>query len=741
MRNKSTFNKIDNKQYSYVTLESMALSIQLVDGKWVLVKGGRTSRDIDVRVREQVSAAGLSNPQVLHRCVVEDNIDTELDNKIRDYLHTKFSPLAMDWKEYDRPVGKDNKKGGGKEWSWVYVEDILNQIGTTLSDPLILENEEFLTLISERIHKSKQEALGHIVGDDSVVIPVTLRPWQQLVFDEIVGVNKKYNLLSLAPRFGKTLLILEHAKYLSMSHSNLYLCPLSKDLSSNNSFVNDYDDFKYGNSKYKFEMLRDVSLYLEDDKLVNKMESIIPVGSKIYIVTDEADLKSNTKESRKRLDLIKSKYDVVTQVSMSGTNIGRASKIFINVPDSEIFYKKLTYTEMYAMGGEVVKRNFVNVQYDLESYGQPVLGIRETFAQARHYNRVGEYLIDWIDNPNFDVQFDLQDTNVVMTFIECERKADLDAFVKRFETTYKDRVECIILTGDYTTNGKAEKATNKKIKEMKQNGTWGKKKLVPFSIGIGSRSYSISENYRTIVMKDGPVTYFDIQKYHRSYTWEKGKLQADTIRIGFTPVDLVSEVFMLENETIGYDKQPQVRRFLKYNNFTDVTITQHEDIVHRYESGIDKDVLDVIDRTLKFTDKTSYLISRTFGYGIEVDIDGKRYNGSSKKGNKKTNTNKIPKLGLKKPMSKEDEKALGAYWDVIRCLPSVAKINNIDSVVKLCNNGFKWTQWIPINKSIFLKNYNNIEVFKEQVNALFRNLIDQEVDFHEDRLDEYCKHI
>ena len=131
-----------------------------------------------------------------------------------------------------------------------------------------------------------------------------------------------------------------------MSHSNLYLCPLSKDLSSNNSFVNDYDDFKYGNSKYKFEMLRDVSLYLEDDKLVNKMESIIPVGSKIYIVTDEADLKSNTKESRKRLDLIKSKYDVVTQVSMSGTNIGRASKIFINVPDSEIFYKKLTYNDL-----------------------------------------------------------------------------------------------------------------------------------------------------------------------------------------------------------------------------------------------------------------------------------------------------------------------------------------------------------------------------------------------------------
>jgi len=170
---------IDNKQYGYVTLESMSLSITIreIDGKWMLVKNGRTSRDIDTRVKEQVSAAGLSNPQVVHRCSVEDNTDVELDNKIRNYLHTKFSTTAMDWKEYDRPVGKDNKKGGGKEWSWVYVEDILNKIGTTLSDPLILENEEFLTLISERIHKSKQEALKNILGDDNVVIPITLRPW------------------------------------------------------------------------------------------------------------------------------------------------------------------------------------------------------------------------------------------------------------------------------------------------------------------------------------------------------------------------------------------------------------------------------------------------------------------------------------------------------------------------------------------------------------------------------------
>ncbi len=732
---------IDNKQYGYVTLESMSLSITIreIDGKWMLVKNGRTSRDIDTRVKEQVSAAGLSNPQVVHRCSVEDNTDVELDNKIRNYLHTKFSTTAMDWKEYDRPVGKDNKKGGGKEWSWVYVEDILNKIGTSLSDPLILENEEFLTLISERIHKSKQEALKNILGDDNVVIPITLRPWQQLVFDEMLGANKKYNLLSLAPRFGKTLLILEHAKYLANIHSGLYLCPLSKDLSSNNSFVKDYDDFGYNNSKYKFNMLRDISLYLEDDKLIDNMESVVPVGSKIYIVTDEADLKSNTKESRKRLDLIKSKYDVVTQVSMSGTNIGRASKIFIDVPDSEIFYKKLTYTEMYAMGGEVVKRNFVNVQYDLESYGLPVLKIREAFAQPKHYNRIGEYLIDWFDNTDYDVQFDLQDTNVVMAFIECERKADLDAFVKGFETTYKDRVECVILTGDYTTNGKAENATNKKIKEMKQNGTWGKKKLVTFSIGMGSRSYSISENYRTLVMKDGPVTYADIQKYHRSYTWEKGKKIADTIRIGFTPVDLVSEVFMLENETIGYDKQPQVRRFLKYNNFTDVTISQHEDIVHRYQSDVDKDVLDVIDRTLKFTDKSSYLVSRTYGYGIKVDVDGKTNRVISKK-NKTTKTNSKQTTKKKTKQPKEDEKALKAYWNHIRCIPSIMKLNNIDSIDKLLNWS-DWKSWIKISKSTFSWNYYNKEVFKEQVDALVRNKKDETEDFHRDRIDEYALYV
>ena len=154
------------------------------------------------------------------------------------------------------------------------------------------------------------------------------------------------------------------------------------------------------------------------------------------------------------------------------------------------------------------------------------------------------------------------------------------------------------------------------------------------------------------------------------------------------------------------------------------------------------DILDLIDKTLKFTDSTNYIYTKLFNLDIEVDTTGKK---------QPTSTTSMVKLKTKKrklkvskktgKLIKENEKALKEYIDIMRCIPSIAKINSIDSIDKLCNNEFEWEQWIPISKVLFLKNYNNIEVFREQVDALFRNLTDEEEDFHRDRLDEYCKYI
>ena len=120
------------------------------------------------------------------------------------------------------------------------------------------------------------------------------------------------------------------------------------------------------------------------------------------------------------------------------------------------------------------------------------------------------------------------------------------------------------------------------------------------------------------------------------------------------------------------------------------------------------------------------------------DVDGLYTDNPKKNKTTKTNSKQTTKKKTKQP--KEDEKALKAYWNHIRCIPSIMKLNNIDSIDKLLNWS-DWKSWIKISKSTFSWNYYNKEVFKEQVDALVRNKKDETEDFHRDRIDEYALYV
>ena len=80
---------------------------------------------------------------------------------------------------------------------------------------------------------------------------------------------------------------------------------------------------------------------------------------------------------------------------MTGTNVGRAAKILKDVPMEDINYVNMTYTDMLVMGGEVVKRNVVNVQYNISDFSEDVLNIRQSFEDPKEYQTLSQYLYSY----------------------------------------------------------------------------------------------------------------------------------------------------------------------------------------------------------------------------------------------------------------------------------------------------------------------------------------------------------
>jgi len=718
-----------NNQYSYMTRESVALSMTEKPG-WVLIKDGQTiEQSVEKRVSQQATAARLSTPTIINQFGIDNNDDVKLDDKIRAEIFKTDFHQGYNYVDV----------GGGREWTYTFVQDIYNKLNMNPTQPDdILNNTLFLKKLGMRIQKSKSQAVSNLLGQSTFKV-YKPRAWQQQVVNQMLDSNQKHILLSLSPRFGKTLSVLEFAKKLvenGIDGNKLYLVPLSKNLSSNTSFVVDYDDFGY--IQY-YNILRDISLFKDEEKIMEKLSNELPDDSLIIPITDEADLASNTSISISKIKEITSKYQVVKQIVMTGTNIGRAAKILKDVPMKDINYVNMTYTDMLVMGGEVVKRNVINIQYNISDFSEDVLNIRQSFEDPKEYETLSEYLYSWTLDSGQEMRYNLQSTEAVMVFVKTKTKKHLNQFGEVFYKKYSDKCEVMIISGDFTTNGKAQEQVQKKLHIMRQNNN--NKRLVILSNGMASRSFSVSKIYRTILFGDNLLSYADLQAMSRSLTHEDGKEVADIIRIGFSDFDVASQLFMLENETIDYSEEStkRVSMFLSTSSFANVVIKENGEEIKEELLHNDSSIMEFIDNTTKFTDNTSYMMTKLFGIGIEVDT------GREKQKSTKTRmvSTSVKKLGESiKPsksgkLIKEDERKYRKYINICRCLPSIAGMEGYTNVEDYLNSG-SWK--LDTSKELFEKNYE-IQEFRGQIDALFRNTQHWTIEQHHKRLKEYMKYI
>jgi len=721
-----------NQQYSYTSREAIATFKDDKDNfNWLPSKEGQSiEQHWTSRISQQRSASNLTKAVTLGCFGVFNNEDRKLDDKVRTYICDDEFHQEVDFED----------DGLGKEWILTNVEDIYQDLDfhpTCVSD--ILNNEEFMIRWYQRLQNSKQ---SYFEKDEFYNKVYELKPWQKTTVETMLGSGKVYHQLGLAPRFGKTLTVLEYFKKKVIkgeySKDEMWLVALSKSLSSNTSFINDYNDF--GFFKY-FNMVEDISLFVDEDKIIEKLKTQLPEGSKVVLVTDEADFASHTKISTERLSLVSETFNVVEHIVMTGTGYGKASKIFKNIPLSDINQHYVTYTEMCEMGGDVVRRNFVNVQYDItQDFEEDVLNIRQSLNDSAKHKDLVKLVYQWSLCEDTQERVGLQETEIIMVFIKPDKKSTLELFKNKFKKTYGDVAECMVLTGDETSNRNAEKDVKKKLSTMRKNND--NRKLVVFSMGMGSRSFSESKIYRVVELIDGDLTSATIQEFSRCLTFEEGKEVADIIRIGFTEMRLAEQLYLSENEIPDYGRgsNKKVKRFLTNNSFANVIISKTGEMVKEELGNQKNDIGEFLDNVCKFVDNTNHITTRLIDENMKVDAGIDKFKTTTTKvvddSVSKSKTIK-PKKGTK-VLSKLNEKELRNYVKVTRCIPSYMFLLGYGNVIEFCNSE-DWGKFMLISNRLFMDNYNSSDEFRGVMDALVRQYQSKTEEQHQDKVLEYLE--
>ena len=133
---------------------------------------------------------------------------------------------------------------------------------------------------------------------------------------------------------------------------------------------------------------------------------------------------------------------------------------------------------------------------------------------------------------------------------------------------------------------------------------------------------------------------------------------------------------MLENETIDYsdESNKKVGRFLSTSSFANIVIKDGEVQDYTILGNKQKDIMEFIDNTTKFTDDTSYMLTKLFDIGIEADTEREKQK-STKTRMVSTSVKKLKKSikpSKSGKLTQDDEGKLRQYINIIRCLPSIA---------------------------------------------------------------------
>lgn len=724
-----------NRQYSYTSRTELESSIIAKVG-WLRIKDGQTFRDVNVRIREQDTSSTTSDLILISKPIAIENNDSVFDNKIRTILHT-----MKHFQKYERVNHKDKRH----EWSYVYIADICKKCSISLTDTDMLDNPQFLKLLSNRIYNAKQKAIKRLLGitGHTEFVP---NKHQTKVIEQLIAEDNKYILLSLAPRFGKTITILEYVKCLhKQGINNIILIPTSKDLASNTSFINDYEEGRY--NRY-FEIFHDASLFKKSKKIIDGLNTKINKDHYVILVTDEADRASHTRKSIEKMDTIGHLFNIRKHIVMSGTGIFKAAKIFKGVHDTDISFIQRNYSELIATGDKhIVRRNMFNMVYDISDISsqsinageKEVLNFGQAFKQPYTYTKLSEYIMMMVDDSMVATQLGLQRTKAIMIFVNTIENVTLNNFINWFNVHHGDRVASMEISGNTTTNGGAQKKVTTMIDTMRKNKD--KRQLVIFSKGMGSRSFSVPLLRRVILFTDTELSAQGYQSISRCLTYNRnqsGIQTADIFKCTFeSSLELSTELFMLETNAVTDNdlSNEKVRVFLKNNSIVNV-ILDNEGIIKTTTLGDNTpDVLAFIDKILKITDSVKYAVTKLYGLGIKVDGRGKRASKDIVKIVDDSPSPNIPRG--KSKVDREDERALEYYIRKIRCLPYITDTgglitNDVDELMLL-----DWDDYyIRVDKEIFRENLLNDD-FRDLIDGIWRASHNEED--REGRLLEYLE--
>jgi hypothetical protein len=340
----------------------------------------------------------------------------------------------------------------------------------------------------------------------------------------------------------------------------------------------------------------------------------------------------------------------------------------------------------------------------------------------------------------------LQPTEIVIVFIKPSQNKYLTQFVDVYQTTNFDKVKCLVLTGSEGANNRtAENKVKQTYNAMRKVGD--NRKLIIFSAGIGSRSFSVGKIYREINLSDSELTSATIQEFARAYTYEVGKQVADIIRIGFSPMELAEQLYLAENDLPSYDNNSneRIRMFLMNNSFSNVLISENGNIPKYQTLGNQSDDIGkFLDSVCKFSDSTSYIMTRISSEGLAIDTNAG--NNVAKATTKAVSTSIRTKIKNTKShtgkvkITAEDEKRLRQYINICRCIPSISNVCGIKTIDGFLKSGY-WKQYLEIDQKLFEENYNNSQEFKGIICGLFRQSSSKTIETHNQRLEEYMKFI
>lgn len=464
----------------------------------------------------------------------------------------------------------------------------------------------------------------------------TLRKEQQRTLDEVIEIYNSTNkdrvniAANLAPRFGKTLWILEMFNKLG---KKVLILP-SSVLATHTSFSEDikkfqgFDDVEYvttKNSNYveKIEsalsknkrVVVAVSLFTQnknDLKYIRNMRN-----ENKFICLDEGDFASWTSSKRKILEYLipDNNTGKCCFVSMSGTNIARmvtGAKCIDGVVTST--YMALELTEK-----DIIRRRFVDLKLsNMDNYIKELTKddyfswTKVTANPTKSENFLKEFirgLTGNTNNRNYDglnlSNMMEEEFNCGMMFFSGTNK-NIDKIAAKFRKAIPTW-EIVVLNSEHTTNKEAEDVVKNQINLAKLMRSEG---VLILSNTMGSRSFSIPEIQATIICYDKGDIDSTIQKSSRCLTPGK-KMNGDLKEYGYivscsmnpnrTTADIISDSNLIseaaiQSEISGEDYTKTIKKLL--NN---VSILSTDEYGNRVNLVEDKEAMTNLIKELSST--------------------------------------------------------------------------------------------------------------------------------------------